>query len=71
MLGDRIESGLDTISQDSAIVSRGGVVGALLVLDAAMPNNQAGDAKIALAKHRLLKAIRPSGSDTFGASLAG
>jgi broad specificity phosphatase PhoE len=61
MLGDRIERGLDTISQDSAIVSHGGVVGALLVLlRAGMPNNQAADAKIAQAKHLLLKAIASS-----------
>ena len=71
MLGDRIESGLDTISQDSAIVSHGGVVGPLLVLRAGMANNQAADAKIAPDKHLLLKAIPSSGSDTFGASLAG
>jgi hypothetical protein len=55
MLGERLESGLGTTSQDSAIVSHSGVAGALLVLRTGMPSNQAADAKIGQAKHLLFK----------------
>jgi hypothetical protein len=50
-VADLLESGLGTISRDSAIVSHGGVAGVLLVLRAGMPSNQAADAKIRPGKH--------------------
>ena len=46
MLHDRIKGWLDTISQDSVIVSHGGVARVLMVLRTGMPSHEAADAEI-------------------------
>jgi broad specificity phosphatase PhoE len=55
MLHDRIKGWLDTISQDSVIVSHGGVARVLMVLRTGMPSHEAADAEIWQGKLLLFK----------------